>query len=321
MSNGNAAQSTGASELTSTPAGLSLRGRIVSAVVKLVVKRWPRGDRPALVRRARRVFGRPNWMTALVSHGVTYEEVQGTDLSGEWVLPDANQFEDKVLLYLHGGGYVSCSPQTHRPLTAALARRLRRRVFAPDYRLAPEFPFPAAVDDATRAYTWLLELGLKPQNIALAGDSAGGGLLLAAMLRLKSQHQPLPACAVCLSPWVDLTGTFTASNTDSCAMFRPEDGAEFAAVYLNGASARTPEASPLLGDMHSFPPLLIQVSSTEMLFDDSTRLHEKAIKSGVESKLHVYPGLAHVWQIFPGLVPEADAALAEIAAFVDARTK
>jgi acetyl esterase/lipase len=97
-----------------------------------------------------------------------------------------------------------------------------------------------------------LELGLKPQNIALAGDSAGGGLLLAAMLRLKSQQQPLPACAVCLSPWVDLTGTFAASNTDSCAMFRPEDSAEFAAVYLNGASAGTPEASPLFGDLHSF---------------------------------------------------------------------
>jgi len=153
-------------------------------------------------------------------------------------------------------------------------------------------------------------------HIALAGDSAGGGLLLATMLRLRGLGQPLPACAVCLSPWVDLTGFGKYRDNDSCSMFKPDDVTTFAKVYLRGASAESPEASPVLGDLSGLPPLLIQVSSTELLYTDSTRLQEKATGCGVSSKLRVYPALPHVWHVLVGAVPEARVALEEIAGFV-----
>jgi len=294
----------------------SVRGRLITWLVRLVAKRWPRGDYQKLVRRARLLFGMPSWMSWLVSREITYEAVQGGDTCGEWVVPEANYFGERVLLYLHGGGYVSCTPRTHRPITAALARLANQRVFALDYRLAPEAPFPAAVDDAAHAFLWLLELGLKPHNIAIAGDSAGGGLVVATLLRLRARQQPLPACAVCLSPWVDLTGAASYGNAESCAMFRPEDVSAFAELYLNGKSSRLPEASPIFGDLHGLPPLLIQASTTELLFDEAVRLQEKAHKSGVDCTLSAYPGLLHVWQMCAGLMPEAGAALREIAAFL-----
>lgn len=299
----------------------SFQARIITRLVRLVVKRWPRGDYEKLVRRARRLFGLPSWMSPLVSRDVTYEEVQGADVCGEWVVPEANYYEEKVLLYLHGGGYVSCSPRTHRPITASLARLMYQRVFALDYRLAPEVPFPGAVDDAAHAFAWLVEIGVKPQNISIAGDSAGGGLAIATLLRLKARQQPMPACAICLSPWVDLTGAASYGNSETCAMFRPEDVSAFAELYLNGASPRRPEASPIFGDLHGLPPLLVQTSTTELLFDEAVQLHEKALKSGVDSTLRAYPELPHVWHMFIGLVPEAGAALREMAAFVHDKTK
>jgi epsilon-lactone hydrolase len=298
------------------PEAPSIQARIITRLIKLVVKRWPRGDYKALVLRARRLFGLPKWTNFLFSRGVIFEKLQNDDLCGEWVIPDVNNHEGCVLLYLHGGGYVSCSPQTHRPITTALARLAHQRVFVLSYRLAPEVPFPAAVDDAARAFTWLMETGVKPQNISIAGDSAGGGLVMATLLRLKTQQQALPACAICLSPWLDLTGEASYRNAESCAMFCTEDVSAFAELYLNGASARLPEASPIFGDLHGLPPLLIQTSTTELLFDEAVHLHEKAKKSGVDSTLHAYPGLPHVWQIFSGLIPEANAALREIAGFV-----
>src|SRR5258707_8268820 len=152
MSNSSAIRESREMAWLSLPEKPSLAARIVTRVVRLVVKRWPRGDYEALVRRARRLFGLPNWMSFLISRGVTYEEVQGPDLCGEWVIPEENYYEDKVLLYLHGGGYVSCTPRTHRPITATLARMMYQRVFVLDYRLAPEAPFPAALDDAECAF-------------------------------------------------------------------------------------------------------------------------------------------------------------------------
>ena len=317
MTNGSATQISSQAEALPPP---SLRARIITRLVRLVVKHWPRGDYRALVRRARRLFGLPPWLTFAVSFGVNYERVENTDLCGEWITPDANYSDDKVLLYLHGGGYVSCSPQSHRPITAALARLLHHRVFALDYRLAPESPFPAAVDDAVRAFIWLVQLGFRPQNIAIAGDSAGGGLTIATMLRLKATQQPLPACAVCLSPWLDLTGEWNYGNAECCSMFRPEDIPSFAELYLNGVSPRTPEASPVFADFTGLPPLLVQVSSTELLFDEALRLHEKASRSGVESTLKAYAGVPHVWQMFTFLMPEAGAALRGIVAFVESKT-
>jgi epsilon-lactone hydrolase len=303
------------------PTRPSLRGRIATRLVRVVVKRWARGDPPAVVRRARRVFGLPNFMNALHSRDLEIEKVdaQAADsdvIRGEWIRLKACESRERVLLYLHGGGYVSCSPQTHRAITTALARRLKCPVFALDYRLAPEHPFPAAVDDAAAAFAWLTESGLAPEKIALAGDSAGGGLALATIVRLRALGRALPACAVGLSPWVNLTGAGEYRNSGSCSMFQPSDVAVFAKLYLDGASAESAEASPLFADLRGIPPLLTQVSSTELLFDDAMCLHEKATSCGVTSTLRVYPGLPHVWQILVGLVPEAGVGLDEIADFV-----
>lgn len=303
------------------PAKPSLRARVITRLVRAVVKRWPRGDTNKLVRRARQLFNVPGWLSFPASYGVTFKQVLSTDVCGEWVLPNGYYDRDRVLLYLHGGGYVSCSPRSHRPITASLARLLGSRVFTLDYRLAPEAPFPAAVDDATRAFLWLTEQGVKPRKIALAGESAGGGLVIAAMLRLRASEQPLPGCAACLSPWVDLTGEWNYANIESCAMFRPEDICAFAEQYLNGASPRTPEASPIFADLKGLPPLLIQAADSELLFDEAVRLHEKAGHSGVESILHAYAGVPHAWHMYTFLLPEAGVALKEIAAFVTLNTK
>ncbi len=311
----------------------SIRGRISTRLVRVVVKHWARGDPPAVVRRARRVFGTPNFINVLHSSGLDIEKVDthavprvgvdnaakaigGESIRGEWVYPRKCKSGDRALLYLHGGGYVSCSPRTHRPITAALARLLQCPVFVLDYRLAPEHPFPAAVDDASAALRWLTASGIRPEKLAVAGDSAGGGLVLAAMLRLRAAGHALPACAVGLSPWVDLTGASHYRNSGSCSMFQASDIAVFAGVYLHGASAEIPEASPFFGDLHGFPPLLTQASSTELLLDDALRLHEKAQSCGVASTLSVYPGLPHVWQVLVGLVPEAGRALEEAAEFI-----
>jgi acetyl esterase/lipase len=168
------------------------------------------------------------------------------------------------------------------------------------------------------AFHWLLQSGIPAEKIAVAGDSAGGGLALAMMLKLREQGADLPACAVCLSPWVDLTGANAYSNGRSSAMFKAPDIISFAGLYLNGVPAETPEASPLFADLKGFPPLLIHASSTELLLDDAVRLHEKATSQGIQSRLHIYPGLPHVWHVFIGTIPEARQALTEIANFLNA---
>ena len=293
----------------------SLRAKILTVLVRLMVKRWPRNDPAATVRRARKVFGQPEFLRSLGMRGVSIESVSD-GVRGEWVRP-LKQLSDGVVLYLHGGGYVSCSPQTHRPITAALARLTGASIFALDYRLAPEHPFPGALDDAVSAYQWLVKNGVSPDRIAIAGDSAGGGLAVAILVALRDTGSPLPACAVCLSPWVDLTGTCDFTNKTSCAMFAPADGIPFAQSYLNGMNADSPLASPIYADLRGLPPLLIQVSGSELLFDDAMRLNEKAASSGVECALRIYEGVPHVWQMFARIMPEARAALAEIAVFLE----
>ncbi|HEY6249733.1 MAG TPA: alpha/beta hydrolase, partial [Candidatus Angelobacter sp.] len=230
----------------------SLRGRLANALVRTVIKHWPANDSGAMVRRARKVFGRPQIFASRHTRGITIEPVE-SDIRGEWLSPVQMRFPDSVLLYFHGGGYVSCSAKGHRPITAALARRIGCRVFSLDYRLAPEYPFPAASDDALNAFQWLVKSGIKPEKIALAGDSAGGGLVVATLVRLRDQGMQLPACAAGISPWVDLSGEYAVTNQDSCAMFFPQDGLAFARIYLNGASGRSQLASPLLTDLRGLP--------------------------------------------------------------------
>jgi len=218
-------------------------------------------------------------------------------IPGEWVEsgPTTNA---GVLLYLHGGGYFACSARTHRPFTTAFARR-GFKVFAPNYRLAPENPFPAAVMDAVAAYR-----ALTPSVIA--GDSAGGGLALATLTKLRDEGDKLPAAAALFSPLTDLAGTGNSrqANDKRCAMFHGKGLARAAEFYLCGADPRDPLASPLYADLKGLPPLLIHVGADETLLDDSTMLAVRARAAGVAVELQVFPAVPHVWQMFHRFLPE-----------------
>lgn len=295
----------------------SWQARCLIVAIRMLMRRRHWGDERALARRARRVFGAPRALQWLRTRVVRIEPVRDERVRGEWIIPERS--EQGVILYLHGGGYVACSPATDRPLTAALARLARRRVFSLDYRLAPEHRFPAAVDDAFAAYRWLLAVGVLPRSLALAGTSAGGGLTLGTLLRIRDEGLPLPACAVCFSPWTDLTGggASVRLNDGHCATLRPANIPAFARAYLGGSSPRTPYASPLFGDLDRLPPLLLQVASTELLLDDARQVHEKVQSAGGISRLEIFDGVFHAWQMLDGLMPEARLALQQAAAFVN----
>jgi acetyl esterase/lipase len=270
----------------------------------------------ALARKARRLFGSPSIYQRLRTRGLRLSTVRAGNVRGEWITP--NDYDEGAILYLHGGGYVSCSAATHRPITAALARLARLRVFGLDYRLAPENRFPAALDDTVAAYRWLLEQGLPASAISLAGDSAGGGLVLSLLLRVRDAGLLLPACGVCFSAWTDLAGTGASVrfNDGRCAMFRTENIAEFAAAYLGEQSPFDPYASPAHADLSGLPPLLLQIGSTELLLDDSRLVHSKIQAARGISELKIYDDVAHDWQMLDGFVPEARDALWQAAKFI-----
>ncbi len=299
----------------------SLQAQFFNHAVSLLVKRqsWGR-DELAVARRARRIFGSPKLIRWFYTLGLRLQTVDEKGVRGEWI--ETKQPEQAVILYIHGGGFVSCRAATHRPITAALARLSGFRVFALDYRLAPEHRFPSALDDAFAAYRWLLDKNISASKISLAGDSAGGNLVLGLLLRLRDSGLPLPACAACFSPWSDLAGTGDSvrANADLCAMFYPKNIAEFAAAYLGEASALNPHVSPVFADFSDLPPVLFQVGSTEVLLDDSRRIHEKIQACGGASRLEIYDDVFHCWQMLDGFVPEARAALRQAAEFIRRRS-
>jgi epsilon-lactone hydrolase len=279
-------------------------------ITKWRVKRKLRGVRDYRV--ARKIF-RTDPYKVPASVNISPDQVGG--ISGEWV--QKSDASKSVLLYLHGGGYFGCSPETHRPITVSFALH-GFLVFAPDYRLAPENQFPAALDDAVAAYRGLLDKGYSPENIVVAGDSAGGGLAVALLLALRGLGVPLPAGAALFSPWTDLaaTGDSTLTNSARCAMFHGPAVALSARYYLGETDPRNPLASPLYGDLTGLSPLLIHVGENEVLRDDSTRLAERARAAGVRVELKVWPVVPHAWQLAPHLVPEARQSLRESAAFL-----
>ncbi len=225
---------------------------------------------------------------------------------------------DRAILYLHGGGYVFGSPVSHRDLGEYLSQAARASVYMLDYRLAPENPFPAAVDDATAAYRGLLEGGFKPGNIALSGDSAGGGLTVATLLSIRNHKLPMPACAVPLSPWVDLecTGETMESKAAVDPMVQRPLTRQLSDLYVTDGNLRDPLASPLYGDLTGLPPLLIQVGERETLLDDSVRIAAIARKAGVEVTLEIEPKQIHVFQIFASRLDEGVAAIDRMGAFI-----
>jgi acetyl esterase/lipase len=234
---------------------------------------------------------------------------------GEWV--ETGKQNGLTMLYLHGGGYFGCSAETHRAITAGFALQ-GFCVYAPDYRLAPEHPFPAAVEDVAAVYRALLDSGIPPDRLVVAGDSAGGGLALSLLLTLRASRTPLPAAAALFSPWTDLaaTGDSVRTNTHRCALFHGEAIAPTARWYLGDADPKNPLASPLYADLAGLPPLLIHVGDDEVLRDDSTRLAEKARAAGVHVELKVWPVVPHVWQLAPTQIPEARQSMREAAAFL-----
>jgi epsilon-lactone hydrolase len=229
--------------------------------------------------------------------------------------------EGRRVLYLHGGGYVMGSPVHYREFLWRIARVTSARVVCPYYRLAPEHPFPAALDDAMRVYSWLLAQGTRPRELAIMGDSAGGGLALATLLRLRDEGLPLPAAAVALSPWTDLalTGASIAENAQRDLTLRPERAATYARHYLTDADPRHPYASPLYGDVRGLPPILIQVGSDEILRDDSVRMAEKLRAAGSAVEIQIGHRMHHVWQLYARVLPEGRAAIARIGAFLERR--
>jgi epsilon-lactone hydrolase len=245
-------------------------------------------------------------------------------LYGEWVLA-AEADPDLRLLYLHGGGYVSGSGAFYLTMAAHLSAAARCAVLLPDYRLAPEYPFPAGLEDCLRAYAWLTRSGPegpKPARATfIAGDSAGGGLTLATLLALRDRRLPLPEGGMALSPWADLTltGESIRSEGELDPIMHPRCLPEFVQRYVAAADLRNPLASPVFGDYHDIPPLLIQVGEHEIIRDDSLRTAAQARAAGVEVTLEVWPGMFHVFQSHEPLLPEAREAIERIAAFIRSR--
>ncbi len=240
---------------------------------------------------------------------------------GEWLAPDGatgGASERGVVLYLHGGGYCIGSCRSARDLAGRLARAAGSRAFVPEYRLAPEHPFPAALDDAREAYRGLLESGVPGARITLAGESAGGGLALALAVALREAGEPLPGAVVAFSPWTDLglSGESVAARAHRDPILTLAGEREAALAYLGDRDAREPLASPLFAELAGLPPISLHVGTEEILFDDSTRFAEKARAAGVPVSLRVWPGLWHNWQSLASVLPEGRMAIEAAAEFI-----
>lgn len=252
-----------------------------------------------------------------VDADIKREPVTANGVKAEWVsAPEADP--GRAILYLHGGGYVIGSINTHRSLAARLSRAAKARVLVIDYRLAPEHPFPAAVDDSVAAYRWMLAQGLKPSRIAVSGDSAGGGLSAATLVAIRDAKLPLPAAGALLSPWVDMEGIGASMTSKDSVdpMVHKEGLLGMAKAYLGGQNPRSPLAAPLYADLTGLPPLLIQVGTAETLLDDSSRLAERAKKAGVNVTYEPWENMIHVFQLFAPMLDEGQQAIEKIGAFV-----
>ena len=258
---------------------------------------------------------------AQAPEGVTCTPVEVAGVSAEWHVA-TGAAEDKVIVYVHGGGYVMGSAGSHRDMTGRLSKAAGARVLSLNYRMAPEHPFPAAVDDTVAAYKGLLDQGIKPGNIAIAGDSAGGGLALASLLAIRDKGLPTPGAGVGISPWVDMEGLGESMTTRAAVdpVVQKEGLLGMAKMYLGDADPKNPLAAPLHGNLAGLPPLLIHVGDHETLLDDSNRIAERARKAGVDVTLKVWDEMPHVWHLFAPILPEARQAIDEIGAFFQART-
>jgi acetyl esterase/lipase len=298
---------------------LSWQAMILNGFFRLTMKR--QGRKPLDLKRLRAMTANPprSALSVPPGYGVASLGEDGLDFDVAELSPRPSDPAPVVVLYLHGGGYLFGSSKTHRQVLIAMAKAFQAPAYGLDYRLAPEHPFPAAVDDAARAYQWLLAR-FPEADIVLAGDSAGAGLAIATAVGVRDAGLKLPKAIVGFSPYSDLavTGASVEANARSCAMFTPRSIREAAAMYLAGADARDPRASPLYADLRGLPPMLLFVSRHETLRDDTLRLAERASAAGVTVELVVRDRLPHVWPVFVTLLPVAREAFATVATFARA---
>ena len=295
-----------------------MKEAIITQVARLAVKTCLR---PALQSK-RSISTQRRWLgiatrTLLVPRGVRFGRTDIRGVPTEIVGAAATTCDSGpgAVLYLHGGAFILGSPVSHRSITGRIAKLTGAPVFVPDYRLAPEHPFPAALDDALACYRGILERGYLPQHIAVAGDSAGGGLVLSLCLRLRSEGLPQPGCAALISPWADLTQTELAPVADD-PLLRAEWLRLGATAYLRGRSAEHPMVSPLYADLHGLPRTLIHGASEEILRNDSRRLAAALTKAGVAVVHREFPRMWHDFQLYAGVVPEATQSVEEFALFI-----
>jgi monoterpene epsilon-lactone hydrolase len=291
---------------------MSIRASLLSLFMRLTIKKQMATlDDPVAFRE------RPGGFGGKIPESVKSTPVDAGGVPSEWV-EWSGVPEDSVILYFHGGGYVFGDPDSHRDIAWRLGRESGSKVLVVDYRLAPENRFPAAVDDATDSYRWLLEQGFSPDRIAVAGDSAGGGLAVALMVNLKNLGMALPKVAVLMSPWVDLamTGASMVSNARSDAMLSPEALSIFASYYLGDTNPKAPLASPAFADLSGLPPTLVLVGSKEVLLSDSETLVEKINATGGNARLSVWPKMPHVFPILAAVIPEGRKAVSDMGEFL-----
>jgi len=298
---------------------MSLRSEVVRLGLRWLVKR--RNYRELSIEQHRQFASTAERLVPDPPPGTKTRGIDAGGVKADLITTPASE-PHRHVLFLHGGGFIIGSPSLYRHVTWRIAEATQARVLAVDYRLAPEHPFPAALEDAAAAYKWLLASGADPRQIAMMGDSAGGGLIFSLMLQLRDEGIPLPAAAVALSPWTDLalTGPSLRLNSAADPMLNAEDPPQFVEDYLAGADPRTPYVSPLYGDPAGLPPTIIQVGSDEVLRDDAVRMADRMRAAGCQVELEIWPRMPHVWHVFVPLIPEARRAIERIGSFVRIRT-
>jgi monoterpene epsilon-lactone hydrolase len=292
----------------------TLQHRLIRSTLASLVR--PLRGAPVNINTLRRLMNMGS-MVFYLPRDVETEPVQVGHVPAEWIIPRKAD-HNKVLLYFHGGGYAVGGTQTHRALVAEIAKQTGYCALLPEYRLAPEDPFPAAVQDAVLCYKWLLETGHAAEDIIIAGDSAGGGLSMACMLDARDKGLPMPGASVLISPWVDLTISQASvyENIDKSPILYLREMHAWAKNYAGDFPTDHPLVSPLYADLEGLPPILIQVSDTEVLVDEDTLLAKRAEEAGVDVELRIWSGLIHVWHIYWRYLPHARDAIKEIATFI-----
>ncbi|MCB1647022.1 MAG: alpha/beta hydrolase [Pseudomonadales bacterium] len=297
---------------------MSIRAWFLSAIMRRTIRK--QFDSFEDAESFRKVLAESGSLTPQTPDHIAVEPVNIEGVDCEWIAGKDADFS-RVLIYLHGGGYVIGGPDSHRDIAWRLSEAGAMRVLLVDYRLAPEHPFPAAVEDATTCYRHLIDHGYDPARIAIAGDSAGGGLTIATMLHLKNLGMPLPNCAVVYSPWADLSnsGDSIVANEKKDVMLTPAALKKFATLYLGERDPKAPLASPLFGDLTGLPPILIHASDSEILQSDSERLARRLREAGGDVELKLWPKMPHVFPVFAARIPEGKVALEETGDFLRKR--